>query len=129
MAYNVEAEEYQSLDEEEFEHEEDDGAIRVSRKGTLSKFVRTKTSSRVTNGAKDMLMAQLEQITIMLVKRAEEVCASQGRSTIYDSDLQTAYEELMQPHEFIDKIILELDNQKEQLKIVAQSSLVRHMEV
>ncbi|MNW64404.1 hypothetical protein D3C74_426860 [compost metagenome] len=74
-------------------------------------------------------MAQLEQITIMLVKRAEEVCASQGRSTIYDSDLQTAYEELMQPHEFIDKIILELDNQKEQLKIVAQASLVRHMEV
>lgn len=116
-------------DEEQDDIEGDSGEIRVSRKGTLSKFVKSKVESRISADAKETLMAQLEQITMILVKRAEEVGHEKGRNTIYPADLEESYEELMSPHAFIETVLDTLEKQKEELKRLAASSLVRHMEV
>lgn len=125
MVTDFENSEFDELDETEESSEE----IRVSRMGTLSKFVRSKIDGRISSDAKEVLMAQLEQLTIILVKRAQEVTIQNGRNTIYSSDLEVAYEELMKPHAFIETVVDTLEGQKEELRRLAESSLIRHMEV
>lgn len=86
------------------ENEEGNGEIRVSRKGTLSKFVKSKIDGRISSEAKEVLMSQLDQLTLILIKRSEDLCLKKGRATIYSSDLEEAYEELMKPHIFIETV-------------------------
>ncbi|WP_153795600.1 hypothetical protein, partial [Paenibacillus polymyxa] len=67
------------------ENEEGNGEIRVSRKGTLSKFVKSKIDGRISSEAKEVLMSQLDQLTLILIKRSEDLCLKKGRATIYSS--------------------------------------------
>ncbi|WP_258297839.1 histone-like protein [Paenibacillus peoriae] len=110
-------------------NEEGSGEIRVSRKGTLSRFVKSKIDGRISSEAKEVLMSQLEQLTLILIKRSEDLCQKNGRATIYSTDLEEAYEELMKPHIFIETVVDTLEKQKEELQLLANSSLVRYMEV
>jgi histone H3/H4 len=115
--------------EEDLENEEEDGIPRVSRKGTLSKFLKYRVPGRIAGDSRELLMNQLEQITLILTKRASELSRVQGRQTIFVDDLEKAYEELLNPHVFIEKIVQTLENQKDELRTLADSSLIRHMEV
>lgn len=127
MAFtNMENGEINNYDEFDIE---DDSNVGATRKGTLSKFIRSKTDLRITSDSKDLLMAYLDQLTILLIKRASEECERDGKQTISPKHLEVAYEELMRPHVFVDCILETLENQKDQLKEVAKSSLIRYMEV
>ena len=62
-------------------------------------------------------------------KRAEQHSASMGRSKIKDEDVQKAFEELLQPHVFIDQITNLLDQQKDELsELASRQSLLRFLE-
>ncbi|WHY65367.1 hypothetical protein [Neobacillus sp. SuZ13] len=130
---NDEANEYIAQLDESVEHndpeEQETGEIRVTRLGTLSTFIKNQVDSRISTKAKLLLMDQLEQLTIIMIKRADEYSKIRGRQTIYDVDLESAYEELLQPHVFVDQVVQTLEKQKEELQILAKSSLLRHMEV
>lgn len=105
---------------------------KLIRKATMTRFVKSVARSentRVKEEAKDALMDQLEQLTIILFRRAEEICREANRITVFPEDLEQAYEELMKPHVFIEEIVDKLEIQKEELREIAQKSVLRHMEV
>lgn len=115
--------------DEEVESDEDDGIPRVTRKGTLAKFLKSKVHGRIASDSRELLLNQLEQITLMLIKRASECAKEHNRQTVFVEDLEIAYEELLKPHIFIESIVQTLEVQKDELKSLAKSSLIRHMEV
>lgn len=127
---SIHEDEYVEPDEIEDDDEQEDDAANpsVTRKGTLTKFIRSKEDIRITSIAKDVLMAQLDQLAMILIKRAAEASRNDNRQTIFPKHLEAAYEELLKPHVFVDQIINVLEEQKDQLQHLARSSLLRYME-
>ncbi|BCC13985.1 hypothetical protein BC30048_4412 [Bacillus cereus] len=114
---------------EEIETNADDLGTSVARLGTLTKFLRNNTDRQIANTTKLLLLEQLDQLCIMLIKRAEQHSTSMGRSKIKDEDVQKAFEELLQPHVFIDQITNLLDQQKDELsELASRQSLIRFLE-
>ncbi|MFE6134865.1 hypothetical protein [Bacillus sp. NPDC057893] len=114
---------------EEVETNADELGTSVARLGTLTRFLRNNTDRQIANTTKLLLLEQLDQICIMLIKRAEQHSTSMGRSKIKDEDVQKAFEELLQPHVFIDQITNLLDQQKDELsELASRQSLIRFLE-
>ncbi|WP_088230738.1 hypothetical protein [Bacillus cereus] len=114
---------------EEIETNTDELGTSVSRLGTLTRFLRNNTDRQIANTTKLLLLEQLDQLCIMLIKRAEQHSDSMGRSKIKDEDVQKAFEELLQPHVFIDQITNLLDQQKDELsELASRQSLLRFLE-
>ncbi|MFA2767195.1 MULTISPECIES: hypothetical protein [Bacillus cereus group] len=114
---------------EEIETSADELGTSVSRVGTLTRFLRNNTDRQIANTTKLLLLEQLDQLCIMLIKRAEQHSSSVGRSKIKDEDVQKAFEELLQPHVFIDQITNLLDQQKDELsELASRQSLLRFLE-
>ncbi|WP_210244244.1 histone-like protein [Shouchella miscanthi] len=108
---------------------EENRLITVTALNRFTKNVSNIDQVKMTKDAKHLLIDQLEQITTMIFRRAEEICKANGRKTVNDEHLETAYEELMKPQEFLENIIDKLDSQKEELKtMAADKSLIRFME-
>ncbi|WP_242250050.1 hypothetical protein [Bacillus cereus group sp. BfR-BA-01324] len=107
----------------------DDLGTSVALLGTLTRFLRNNTDRQIANTTKLLLLEQLDQLCIMLIKRAEQHSTSMGRSKIKDEDVQKAFEELLQPHVFIDQITNLLDQQKDELsELASRQSLIRFLE-
>ncbi|MFS0596657.1 histone-like protein [Peribacillus frigoritolerans] len=110
---------------------DDNEELRLTRKATMTRFIKSfskNENTRITSEAKEVLMGQLEQLTIILFRRAEELSREAQRLTIYPDDLEKAYEELMKPHVFIEEMVDKLDAQKLELREIARKSVLRHME-
>lgn len=111
---------------------EENEELSLIRKTTMTRFIKSFSDNkniRISDEAKDVLMGQLEQLTIILFRRAEELSKVSQRQTIFPTDLDKAYEELMKPHVFIEEMVDLLDAQKAELKEIAKRSVLRHMEV
>ncbi|WP_017473344.1 histone-like protein [Amphibacillus jilinensis] len=109
-----------------------DEEVKLIKKGTLTKFSKEHSKiegTRIKDEAKELFGDQLEQLAIVMFRRAEEITRCKSRKTIFPEDFEEAYEELMQPHVFIEEIVNKLEEQKSELKEIAENSMLRHMEV
>ncbi|PFK63099.1 hypothetical protein COJ21_26895 [Priestia megaterium] len=104
----------------------------LTTKSQVTRFVKSVAVTediRLKEDSKGALIQQLEQLAIILIRRSEEICITKGRVTIYPEDLEEAYEELLKPHVFIEEVVEKLETQTEELRALAEKSVLRHMEV
>lgn len=102
---------------------------RITRVGTLHRFLKSKLEdTRVSGDAKGVLMHQLEQLSLILLKKSKQNATAAGRKTIFPEDFEAAYEELLRPHGYIEKVIDTLERQTEELKALREKSALSHME-
>jgi len=110
--------------------EELDETLRITKLGTLQRFLKSKIDdTRVSGEAKEVLMYQLEQLAIILIKKSKHNANLVGRKTLFPEDFETSYEELLRPHGYIDQVIDTLERQTEELRALKEKSALTHMEV
>lgn len=103
---------------------------RITRIGTLQRFLKSKIDdTRVSGEAKEVLLYQLEQIAIILIRKSKESANTAGRKTIYPEDFEVSYEELLRPHGYLEQVIDTLEKQTEELRTLNEKSALSYMEV
>ena len=90
----------------------------------LKEMGKRETNMRIGADANELMIAKLEHLAEALWLEAENKAKEDGRSTIKEEDVQKAYDDFMEPYDFIEKVANDMEWMQDQMERHAKRSIL-----